>query len=137
MDSKELIKVRVRVMTYEAEGINSYELRTENGGDLPPFEAGSHIDLHLPNGLIRSYSLVNSQAERSRYVIAVNKDSGGRGGSRFMHEILRVGDTLTIGAPRNNFQLVEDAEHSIFIAGGIGITPLWCMIQRLESLKRP
>ena len=137
MDSKKLIKVRVRAMTFEAEGINSYELRTENGGDLPPFKAGSHIDLHLPNGLIHSYSLVNSQEERNRYLIAVNKDPGGRGGSRFMHEILRVGDTLTIGAPRNNFQLVEDAEHSIFIAGGIGITPIWCMIQRLESLKRP
>jgi len=81
-------------MTYEAEGINLYELRTENGGDLPPFEAGSHIDLHLPNGLIRSYSIVNSQAEQSRYVIAVNKDSGGRGGSRFMHDTLRVCDTL-------------------------------------------
>ncbi len=129
-------KVRVKAITNEALGINSYDLRMPNGGELPTFTAGAHIDLHLPNGLIRSYSLVNSQEERHRYVIAVNKDQSSRGGSRYVHEVLRVGDTLAIGLPRNNFQLAEHAPHSLMIAGGIGITPLLCMIRRLNAIER-
>ena len=78
------MQVRFKRISYEAENINSYELVTATGGDLAPFAAGSHIDLHLPNGMIRSYSLVNDQRELSRYVIAVNKDTVGRGGSRFI-----------------------------------------------------
>jgi ferredoxin-NADP reductase len=132
----DILQVRVKSITYEAQGISSYELRPPAGGELPPFTAGAHVDLSLPNGLIRSYSLVNSQDERHRYVIAVNRDAASRGGSRLMHETVRVGDTLTISYPRNNFKLAEDAPHSLLIAGGIGITPLWCMIRRLESLGR-
>ena len=64
------------------------------GGDLAPFTAGSHIDLHLQNGMIRSYSLVNDQSERHRYVIAVNKDASGRGGSCFVHNAIRAGDVI-------------------------------------------
>jgi ferredoxin-NADP reductase len=130
------IPVRIRSVTLEAESILSYELRAIDGTVLPPFTAGAHIDLHLPNGLIRSYSLLNSQEERHRYVIGVNLDSNSRGGSRFVHEKLRPGDQLTIGLPRNNFPLMESARHSVLIAGGIGITPIWSMIQRLESLGR-
>jgi vanillate O-demethylase ferredoxin subunit len=129
--------VRIHSITYEAQGINSYEFRAPAGGDLPPFSAGSHIDLHLSNGLIRSYSLCNSQDERHRYVVAINKDQASRGGSKLVHETLRVGDTLPISPPRNNFALAEEAPLSVFVAGGIGITPLWCMIQRLEALGRP
>jgi vanillate O-demethylase ferredoxin subunit len=103
---------------------------------LPPFTAGAHIDLQLANGQIRSYSLLNSQEERHRYMVAVNLDSNGRGGSRFVHEKLRTGETLTISLPRNNFALMESAPHTVLIAGGIGITPLWSMVQRLESLGR-
>jgi ferredoxin-NADP reductase len=132
----DILQVRVKSITYEAQGISSYELRPPAGGELPPFTAGAHVDLSLPNGLIRSYSLVNSQDERHRYVIAVNRDAASRGGSRLMHETVRVGDTLTISYPRNNFKLAEDAPHSLLIAGGIGITPLWCMIRLLESLGR-
>jgi vanillate O-demethylase ferredoxin subunit len=78
---------------------------------------------------------VNPQHERHRYVITVSRDPASRGGSRHLHESLRVGDFLHLGAPRNNFNLVEGAAHSVFIAGGIGITPLWSMIQRLETLE--
>src|SRR6516225_850807 len=98
-----IVQVRVKRITYEAENINSYELVAPRGGDLVPFTAGSHIDLHLSNGMIRSYSLVNDQAERHRYVIAVNKDAASRGGSSVIHERLRVGDIVTISHPKNNF----------------------------------
>ena len=69
------MQVRVKRICYEAESINSYELVAPGGGDLAAFTAGSHIDLHLANGMIRSYSLVNDPSERHRYVIAVNKDA--------------------------------------------------------------
>lgn len=124
-------------VSYEADNINSYELVAPEGGDLVPFTAGSHIDLHLQNGMIRSYSIVNDQCERQRYVIAVNKDASGRGGSSFIHDTIRPGDTVLVSAPRNNFALHEKAESSVLIAGGIGITPLMAMIRRLEALARP
>ena len=89
-----MMQVRVKRISYEAENINSYELVAPAGGDLAPFTAGSHIDLHLPNGMIRSYSLVNDQRERNRYVIAVNKDAASRGGSSFVHETMRAGDII-------------------------------------------
>ena len=108
----------------------------EFNGDLAPFAAGCHIDLHLPNGMIRSYSLLNDQSERNRYVVAVNKDAASRGGSSFIHETVRVGDIINISHPKNNFVLQEDAAHSVLIAGGIGITPLLSMIRRLETLGR-
>jgi ferredoxin-NADP reductase len=131
-----IIQVRVKRITYEAESINSYELVAPRGGDLVPFTAGSHIDLQLSNGMIRSYSLVNDQSEQNRYVIAVNKDAAGRGGSKFVHETVRVGDIITVSHPKNNFSLQEQAGHSVLIAGGIGITPLLSMIRRLEALGR-
>jgi tetrachlorobenzoquinone reductase len=132
--SEGTIKVRIKRISYEAESINSYELVALASGDLAAFTAGSHIDLHLSNGMIRSYSLVNDPSERHRYVIAVNKDAASRGGSAFVHETLRTGDVITISHPRNNFALHEDAGHSVLIAGGIGITPLLSMIRRLEAL---
>lgn len=130
-------EVRIESITLEAQGIKSFELGPLIVQGLPPVTAGAHIDLHLPNGMIRSYSLVNPPGERHRYVITVSNDPASRGGSRFVHEGLCVGHTLTVGLPRNNFPLAEDAKQSVLIAGGIGVTPLWCMIQRLEELERP
>jgi vanillate O-demethylase ferredoxin subunit len=130
------LRLRVRSATWEAPNITSYELRPLEGGELPAFTAGAHIDLTLPNGLIRSYSLVNPQAERHRYVIAVQKDRASRGGSKWVHENFRPGDILTVNGPRNNFALNEAAGKSIFIAGGIGITPIISMTERLSALKR-
>lgn len=132
----DFLEVRVKRISYETENIYSYELVAPAGSDLPPFTAGGHIDLHLPNGMIRSYSLVNDQRERHRYVIAVNKDAASRGGSSFVHDSIRVGDVITISRPRNNFALYEEAEHSVLIAGGIGITPLLSMVRRLQQLGR-
>ena len=134
--AESILDVRVKRIGYEAENINSYELVAPTGGELAPFTAGGHIDLHLSNGMIRSYSLVNDQRERHRYVIAVNKDAAGRGGSSFVHDSIRAGDIITVSHPRNNFALHEEAEHSVLIAGGIGITPLLSMVRRLETLER-
>lgn len=129
-----LIDVLVHSVTPAAEGIRRFEFHAADGGDLPAFTAGSHIDLHLPNGLVRNYSLVNSQSERHRYVIAVSRDANSSGGSLYLHENDLQGETLKISAPRNNFPLIEDGKPKIMIAGGIGITPLYCMIQRLEEI---
>jgi ferredoxin-NADP reductase len=130
----ETIEVLVQSITNLAEGINAWEFCRPDGGALPPFAAGAHIDLTLRQGLSRSYSLCNAPGERSRYVVAVQKEVAGRGGSRFVHENLRAGDRIRISPPRNHFQLVENADHVVLIAGGIGITPIWCMVQRLMSL---
>jgi vanillate O-demethylase ferredoxin subunit len=130
------MQLRVKRISLEAETINSYELVSPAGEDLAPFTAGCHIDLHLSNGMIRSYSLLNEQSETKRYVIAVNRETAGRGGSKFIHETVRVGDIITVSQPRNNFALHENATHSVLIAGGIGITPLLSMIRRLQSLGR-
>jgi vanillate O-demethylase ferredoxin subunit len=134
--AESMIQVRVKRITFEAENINSYELVGLRGGELVPFTAGSHIDLYLSNSMIRSYSLLNDQSERHRYVIGVNKDAASRGGSRFIHESVKVGDLITISSPRNNFALDENATHSVLIAGGIGITPVLSMVRRLEKLGR-
>ena len=133
----DLLQLQLRSIIYEAASIVSFELRLPNGSELPAFTAGAHIDVQLPGGLTRSYSLVNPQGERHRYVIAVNRDAASRGGSRFMHETLKVGAMLAVSIPRNNFRLVEDAPASVFIAGGVGITPILCMVERLTALQRP
>ena len=131
------MQLRVKSVVYEAEDILSLELRSPDGSILPAFTAGAHIELHLANGLRRQYSLANPQTERHRYRIGVLKDASGRGGSKFVHESVRPGDILTVEEPRNNFPLTEDAAHTVLIAGGIGITPVWCMAQRLRELGRP
>ncbi|MFP3566612.1 PDR/VanB family oxidoreductase [Paraburkholderia sp. SIMBA_030] len=127
------LDVRVKQVRYEGRGINSYELTSPEGVKLPPFEAGSHIDIHLKNGVIRQYSLCNPPAERHRYVIAVLKDEAGRGGSRSMHDDVAAGDVVTISKPRNHFALDGNAKKVILIAGGIGVTPLKAMAHELEA----
>lgn len=127
-------EVRITAIRWEAEGIHSIELRALDNSALPAFTAGAHIDLMLAPGLTRSYSLSNDPVERDRYVVSVNKDPNSRGGSRHVHEQLRVGDRLVISPPRNHFPLDESAEHTVLIGGGIGITPLKAMVARLENI---
>jgi tetrachlorobenzoquinone reductase len=131
------MRVRVHAIRYEADGVLSFELRALDGRQLLDFTAGAHIDIHLPTGLTRSYSLINAQGECDKYMIAVNRDPQSRGGSQYLCERVRPGDVFEISAPTNNFELFEAAPLSVLIAGGIGITPIWCMTQRLESLRRP
>jgi len=126
------LDVFVRQIRFEGTGINSYELVDPDGRELPPFSAGAHIDVHLRDGTVRQYSLSNDPHERHRYVIAVLKDEVGRGGSRSLHDTLRVQDRVTISRPRNNFGLVDDAKKVVLLAGGIGVTPLKAMAHALE-----
>ena len=126
----------VHTLRFEAEDIISIDLRPADGVVFPAFAAGSHIDLHLPNGMVRSYSLSNSTTESQRYVVGVLKDRASRGGSRCVHEQMRVGLKLQISAPRNNFLLHEEATHSVLVAGGIGVTPVLCMARRLKELGK-
>ena len=128
------LRVFVRQIRYEGRGINSYELVDPDGGDLPAFEAGAHIDVHLDGGAIRQYSLSNDPDERHRYVIAVLKDHAGRGGSQSLHDTVHVQDVVTISRPRNNFALVDDAQKIVLLAGGIGVTPLKSMAHTLDRL---
>ena len=131
------ISAIVHGLRLEGDQVLSIELRPTQGQTLfPGFEAGAHIDIYLPNGLVRSYSLTNPLETGSRYVVGVLNDRQSRGGSRFIHEQLRVGTQLKISAPRNLFPLHEAAPHSFLLAGGIGITPLYAMLQRLTQLNR-
>lgn len=131
------LAVRVSARRDEADGIASFELRPADGGLLPAFTAGAHIDVHLPNGMTRPYSLCNDPAERHRYRIAVLREPAGRGGSAALHDQVREGDLLTIGAPRNQFALAEGGAHALLLAGGIGITPLLAMAWQLHAQGTP
>lgn len=130
------MRARLRQIRQEADGINSYILKPVDGGLMPAFAPGAHIDVQLKPGLARSYSLVNDPATRGFYEIAVHLAPDSRGGSRHIHEEWRVGQVLEISEPRNNFPMVEDASHTVLIAGGIGVTPMLPMIARLEKLGR-
>ncbi len=127
------LQVKVLRRREEAEGIASYELARADGQPLPPFSAGSHIDVHLPGGLVRQYSLCNDPHEAAHYRIGVLRDAASRGGSIAMHEQVHEGDVITISEPRNHFPL-HAAPHTVLLAGGIGITPLMCMAQRLAAI---
>jgi tetrachlorobenzoquinone reductase len=137
LSSSEGLRVLVRSMTLLAADTIAVEFVSSNGSLLPPFEAGAHIDIVLSSELRRSYSLCNKPGERERYVVAVRKASPSRGASVYIHDRLRVGQRLEISKPRNNFPLVPLARQSVFIAGGIGITPIWAMIQLLEERRAP
>lgn len=137
MLTDDILSLTVTAMRLEAQGIVSCELRDPQGGALPAFTAGAHIDLLLPGGLSRSYSLVNPETRRDCYLVAVGLDAASRGGSRYIHERLRVGDSLQVRAPRNHFELDDSRAPACLIAGGIGITPMLPMLARLNALGRP
>lgn len=129
-----MIDVIVSGITREARDILGFELAREDGAPLPAFSAGAHIDVHLPVGLVRQYSLCNHPEDRHRYQIAVLLDPHSRGGSEWLHANLRPGDPLRISEPRNLFPLTHEAERSLLFAGGIGITPILCMAERLWQI---
>ncbi|MGM9486902.1 PDR/VanB family oxidoreductase [Ideonella sp. YS5] len=126
------LQVRIARKTMEAADIALLELAPLAGDSLPRFEAGAHIDVELPRGLLRQYSLCNDPAETHRYLIGVLRDPRSRGGSAAVHDELAEGQVIRIGAPRNHFALVP-ARRTLLLAGGIGITPLLCMAERLAG----
>jgi vanillate O-demethylase ferredoxin subunit len=123
--------------TREAEDIFSFELIDPEGLQLPAFTAGAHIDVEVAPGIIRQYSLCNSPRERRRYVIGVLREPMSRGGSLRLHDEIKPGDRLNVGPPRNLFELAADADRHLLIAGGIGVTPILCMAERLQHVGAP
>lgn len=130
------LRLRVNAMRYAARDILIVEFGHPAGCSLPSGSAGSHVDVTLPNGLTRQYSLIETVRNQESYKVAVKREPNGRGGSAYIHDQLRVGHLVGIGIPRNNFPLDEQASHVVLVAGGIGITPIWCMVQRLVELRK-
>jgi vanillate O-demethylase ferredoxin subunit len=120
-----------------AHDIVAFDLQATNGAALPAFDAGAHIDVHLPNGLVRQYSLCNDPRERGRYQICVLRDPASRGGSGAMHDLVDLGAALRISAPRNLFALAPGPHASLLLAGGIGITPMLAMAWHLHAQALP
>src|SRR5262249_29393292 len=120
-----------------ADEIHLYELRIPDGAALPEFSAGSHVSVKVPSGLVRKYSLCNDPGERDRYVIAVKREANGRGGSESLIRDAAAGATLLVSPPVNNFALVKSTAGYLFVAGGIGITPIMAMIRHLEATGAP
>lgn len=125
-----MIDVTIRSIKTIAIGIRSFELVPTTVKSLPPFDAGAHIDVHLPGGIVRQYSLCGPPRLHNAYLIAVLGTMDTKGGSRAMHD-LREGEILTISEPKNHFPLIPNARHSILLAGGIGITPMMSMAEQL------
>jgi ferredoxin-NADP reductase len=135
-DMNEPVTLRLTAINYLARNTLAFTFEHPDGDLLPGAEPGAHVGLILPNGMTRQYSLLeysNSLTQRS-YVVGVKLDPQSRGGSRYLHETMRVGDLIPVEPPRNNFPLDESAEHTVLVAGGIGITPILCMARRLKEL---
>lgn len=116
-------------------GVRTFRLRDPDSWRLPPFTAGAHVDVHLPGGGVRQYSLCGDPDDQHSYSLGVLKDEAGRGGSKAMHEDVSVGDTVLVSLPRNHFPLIENAP-VVLIAGGIGITPFLSMLPVLQRQQR-
>ncbi|MDB4223540.1 2Fe-2S iron-sulfur cluster-binding protein [Granulosicoccus sp.] len=131
-----LLRVKVNDMCDIATAIKSVELMSIEG-QLPTFQPGAHIDVHLPNGMIRQYSLTNATGQTDRYIIGVKRETASSGGSSYIHDTLRIDDVVAVSAPRNNFPMRRDAVKTLLIAGGIGITPMLSMAQALHHSSMP
>ncbi len=124
-------QLRVESAIAVAADIRQFELVSPNGAELPEFTPGAHLLVQAPNGATRRYSISNAPGEREHYVIAVKREASGRGGSISMVDGVNVGDLLHVSLPRNEFELKERAASYLFIAGGIGITPIRSMVHHL------
>ena len=134
MSQMRILTLRVERIARETPEIVRVELAHPWGGELPPYEAGAHIDLSLPGGFSRQYSLAQSaQVAGNRYIVGVKREPASRGGSASVHSRVREGDLIPVGAPRNTFTLASDAAHHLLLAGGIGMTPLLAMAQTLAA----
>ncbi|MFB9127582.1 PDR/VanB family oxidoreductase [Paraburkholderia dipogonis] len=132
MSDRLIVQIQRRV--HEAHAIVSLELVDPTGAELPPFEAGAHVEVEVEPGLTRHYSICNSPQERNRYVLGILREPSSKGGSATIHQLFHEGMRIKISPPRNQFRLNESAAHSLLVAGGIGITPLLAMAWRLHAL---
>ena len=136
MPEPPFMELQVTAKTQVATGTWCFELRHPHGDNLPPFTAGSHLTVQTPAGTRRNYSLCSDPADAGHYQIAVKRDAQGRGGSISMAADVHIGDTLAVSVPRNNFALHPRADEFLFIAGGIGITPILSMMRELRRSGR-
>jgi vanillate O-demethylase ferredoxin subunit len=128
------IKTVVAGIEQAGAGIKLFTLADPDQWELPPFRPGAHIDLHLPNGLVRTYSLCNEPADNTRYVFAVKREAGGRGGSRALHDEIGIGDVVGVSLPRGGLEPGADITRHVFVAGGIGVTPFLSMARHLTRM---
>ena len=129
-------ELRVRSMSWEADGVIALDLVAADQSLLPQWSAGAHVDLLLPNGLERQFSLCSDPADRHRYRLGILREPNSRGATQYIHEQLRPGALVRVNGPRNNFEVLP-ADEYLFIAGGIGITPLLAMLRVVEGSGRP
>ncbi|MEO1538149.1 MAG: 2Fe-2S iron-sulfur cluster-binding protein [Pseudomonadota bacterium] len=132
-----VLKMVVTKVEHLTRDIAAFEFRAVDGGDLPPWDAGAHLDIVVAPEFLRQYSMCGDPADRSRYRIAVLKEQGGRGGSTLMHRIFSEGRRVFLSKPINHFPLEEDAPFSLLMGGGIGVTPMVAMSHRLHKLNKP
>jgi vanillate O-demethylase ferredoxin subunit len=128
--------VRVESVRDEAHGVRSFSVSRLDGQPFDRYEPGAHIDVVGPSGLTRQYSLCGDPDQRDAHLFAVKREDASRGGSRALHDEVTVGSELTIGAPRNLFQLAPGADEHILVAAGIGVTPLLSMAYRLLKQRQ-
>lgn len=128
------IALRVAAVRALTPQVKSFELVAADGGELPAFSAGAHIDVRVAPDLVRSYSLIDRPGRRDRYRIAVLREPAGSGGSARMHDTVRAGDVLAASPPENRFEIDEGGDEHVLIAGGIGIAPLLAIGERLLEL---
>ncbi|KZD21985.1 PDR/VanB family oxidoreductase [Tardiphaga robiniae] len=138
MSAVPITKVRTIVDKIEdgGAGIKVFSLVDPDHWELPPFKPGAHIDLHLPGGLVRTYSLCNDPADDKRYVVAVKREVEGRGGSIVLHDEVKVGDTIGVMLPRGGLDLSTEVTRFTFVGGGIGVTPFLSAAAWLKRMGR-
>lgn len=137
MSDEDLRSVVVVKKTLEANTIFSFELADPEGAELPAFTAGAHVDVTLPTGQMRQYSLLNSESERNRYVIGVWKDPNSRGASVALHNVIKEGDLLQVGAPRNRFRAPKGVKRALLVARGVGVTPVLSLADHFQTQNIP
>lgn len=133
---EQTLQVEVAEKRVEAEGVVSLTLRSVDGEPLPSWTPGAHVDVHLGDDIVRQYSLCGDVSDTETWRLGILREPNSRGGSRRVHDEVEVGHRLTVRGPRNNFSL-QDADRYLFVAGGIGITPILPMVRQAAALGRP
>jgi ferredoxin-NADP reductase len=133
MTARLIMKMRVEAVEASTPEVSLFTIAHPNRPELPAWTPGAHVDLRLPDGRVRQYSLCGDPAERGRWRLAIKREDAGRGGSRWCHDTLVPGAPVLVSAPRNNFPLAEGAARHLLVAGGIGVTPLAAMARHLAG----
>lgn len=131
------VRTVVETISDGGPGIKLFTLADPDHWELPPFRPGAHIDLHLPGGLVRTYSLCNDPIDSTHYVIAVKREAEGRGGSVLLHDQVKVGDMIGVSLPRGGLAVSTTVPRYLFVAGGIGITPYLSIANALQRAGHP